>query len=66
MLTINDLPITASYTVYDLDTGHHVFTWLDTERYGDLPPDIAILPVVGIRSAYGILQIDTRTGNHID
>jgi len=62
-LVINDIPVTSSYTVYDRDTGHHVFTWFDTEKYGDIPPDIAFLPVDGIRTEGGILCIDTHTGN---
>lgn len=62
-ITINDLPITSAYRVFDLDTGHFIFSWLDTKANGDIPPDIAILPVVGLRSMSGVLFIDTRTGN---
>ena len=62
---INDLPITSSFRVYDIDTGHYIFSWTDTEAYGDIPPDIAMLPVVGLRSVDDVLYIDTRTGNSI-
>jgi hypothetical protein len=64
--TINDLNIHSPYRVYDLDTGHYVFSWLDTNAWGDIPPDIATLPVVGLRAMNGVLYIDTRTGNRID
>lgn len=64
-IIINDLPITSSYRVYDIDTGHYIFTWTDTEQYGDIPPDIALLPVIGLRSVDGVLYIDTRTGNSL-
>lgn len=65
-ITINDLDIRLPYRVYDLDTGHYVFSWLDTNACGDIPPDIAALPVVGLRVMSGVLYIDTHTGNRID
>lgn len=63
---INDLPITSPFRVYDIDTGHYIFSLLDTSQYGDVPPDVATLPVVGLRSVDGVLYIDTRTGVTID
>lgn len=65
-IMINDLPVTSLYRVYDLDTGHYIFSWLDRSAPGDIPPDVATLPVVGLRSVDGVLYIDTHTGNHID
>lgn len=61
-ITINDLPISSAYCVYDIDTASFIFSWLDRTAAGDVPPDIAVLPVVGIRSVDGVLYIDTRTG----
>ena len=60
---INDIPITIPFRVFDIDTGHTIFSLLDLRHGGDVPPDIAILPVVGLRSAGDVLYIDTRTGN---
>lgn len=65
-ITINDLDIRSPYRVYDIDTGHFIFSWLDMTASGDIPPDVALLPVVGLRAMSGVLFIDTHTGNHID
>ena len=65
-IIINDLPIATPYRVYDTDTGHYIFSWLDVRSSGDIPPDIAMLPVDGLRSVDGVLYIDTHTGNSID
>ena len=61
-IIINDLPITSPYRVYDVIKGQYLFSWLDRSAPGDIPPDIAILPVVGLRSLDGVLYIDTITG----
>ena len=61
-ITINDLPITCPFRVYDIDTGHYIHSWLNPNDAGDIAPDVAILPVVGLRSVDGVLYIDTRTG----
>lgn len=60
-IIINDLPITSPFRVYDISTGHYIFSLLDLNNGGDVPPDIALLPVIGIRSVDGVLYIDTRT-----
>ena len=62
-ITINDLDIRSSYSIFDLDTGHFIYSWMDTEEYDDFPFDVAFLPVVGLRAMDGVLIIDTRTGN---
>ena len=59
---INDLPIATPYRVYDIRTGHYIFSWLDRSAPGDIPPDVAVLPVIGLRSVDGVLYIDTKTG----
>jgi len=58
-MIINDLPITSPFRVYDMNSGHFIFSLLDLADGGDVPPDIAILPVVGLRSVDGVLYIDT-------
>ena len=65
-IIINDLPINTPFRVYDIDTGHYIHSWLNPHEAGDLPPDIAVLPVVGLRIMGNVLYIDTRTGNSID
>lgn len=60
-IIVNDLPITGPYRVYDVTTGHFIHSWLDRNAPGDIAPDIAILPVVGLRSFDGVLYIDVRT-----
>lgn len=60
-IDINDLPITCPFRVYDITTGHFIFSLLDLREGGDVPPDVAILPVVGIRSIGDVLYIDTKT-----
>lgn len=58
-MIINDLPITCPFCVYDTTTGHYIFSLLDLSAGGDVLPDIAALPVVGLRSVDGVLYIDT-------
>jgi len=60
-MIINDLPITGPYEVYDISTGHCIFSWLDSSAPGDIPPDVAMLPVIRSRSAGPVLRIDTKT-----
>jgi hypothetical protein len=58
---INDLPLTIPFRVYDISKGQYIFSILRPEDGGDVPPDIALLPVVGIRSVDNVLYIDTCT-----
>lgn len=60
-IIVNDLPITSPFRVYDITVGHYVHSWLDRSQPGDLPPDVAVLPVVGLRSVDGVLYIDVRS-----
>lgn len=60
-IIINDLPITCPFRVYDRTTGHFIFSLLDLSNGGDVPPDVAFLPVVSIRSIGDVLYIDTKT-----
>ena len=62
-IIINDIPVTAPFRVYDISTGHFIFSLLNPNVPGDIPPDIATLPVVGLRVMSGVLYIDTVTGN---
>ena len=58
-MTIADIGIVGRFRVYDLNLGHYIYSYLDTTAPGDLPPDIAVLPVLGMRIHDGILYIDT-------
>lgn len=60
-MMINDLPINCPFRVYDTTTGHYIFSLLDLKQSGDVPPDIAFLPVIGIDIIDGVLYIDTAT-----
>ena len=60
-IIINDLPLTIPFCVYDVGKGQYIFSILRPEDGGDVPPDIAMLPVVGIRAVDNVLYIDTRS-----
>ena len=60
-IIINDLPLTIPFRVYDMTTGHYIFSIMSQDDGGDVPPDIATLPVVGLRSVDNVLYIDTAT-----
>ena len=60
-ILINDLPLTIPFRVYDMTTGHYIFSIMSPDDGGDVPPDIATLPVVGLRSVDNVLYIDTAT-----
>ena len=60
---IADMHATAPLRVYDLNSGNYIFSILSPHEPGDIPPDIARLPVIGLRfvpCSYGaVLCIDT-------
>lgn len=60
-IIINDLPLTIPFRVYDMTTGHYIFSILSPDDGGDLPPDIAMLPVMGLCAVDGVTYIDTTT-----
>lgn len=60
-IIINDLPLTIPFRVYDMTTGHYIFSILSPDDGGDCPPDIALLPVKGLRAVDGVTYIDTAT-----
>ena len=59
-MIINDLLIAGPYRVFDTRSDRYVFSWLDRSAPGDIPPDVAILPVA--RSYYDgpVLIIETE------
>lgn len=61
---IADLMIDSPFCVYDRNSGNYIYQYLDSSDSGDIPPDIAILPVLGLRSVLTprskILYIDTE------
>jgi len=60
-IIINDIPITIPFSVYDMRTGHYIFSIMSPDDGGDVPPDIALLPVKGLRAVNNVLYIDTMT-----
>ena len=60
-MTVNDIPIASPFRIYDVTTGHYIHSWLGPDQPGDLAPDIAVLPIVGLRAVDGVLYIDVRT-----
>lgn len=60
-IIINHLPLTIPFRVYDIDKGHYIFSIMSPDDGGDMPFDIAFLPVVGIRSENNVTIIDTKT-----
>ena len=60
-IIINDLPLTIPFRVYDMTTGHYIFSILSPDDGGDVPPDIAMLPVMGLRAVDDVTYIDTAT-----
>ena len=55
---INDLPLSIPFVVYDVNKGHSIFSIMSPDDGGDVPPDIAILKVVGLRSVDNVTYID--------
>ena len=60
-MTVNDLPVSIPFRIYDTTTGHYIFSILDPQQDGDVPPEIAFLPVVGLRAVDNVQYIDVRT-----
>lgn len=58
MITINDLPIAGPYTVTDADTGRILHKYVDGP--GDIPPDVACLPVLDVSAGPDGIRISTR------
>lgn len=54
-MIVNDVPLHIPFRILDLSSGNYIFSVLDHSGPGDIPPDIATLPVVGV-------MIDTRSG----
>lgn len=61
-MIVNDIPLTIPFRIKDIDTGHYIYSITDKSAPGDLPPDIALLKVVGVmidqRSQY--MEIETE------
>ena len=60
-MIVNDLPVSIPFRIYDTTTGHYIFSILDPQQGGDVPPDVAFLPVVGLRAVDNVQYIDVRT-----
>ena len=57
---IADLDISGPFRVFDICSGSYIFSYLDLSLPGDLPPDIGVLPVLGMRTCDSVLYIDTE------
>lgn len=57
-MKISDLNISAPFEVYAVYIGHYIFSIMDPSEPGDIPPDIACLPVSGLRSIDNVTIID--------
>jgi len=60
---IADLPISSPFRIFDRNLGHYIFSILDTTEGGDVPPDIAFLPVDDVHTEGNVLIITTHTNN---
>ena len=61
-MIINDVPLTIPFRIKDINSGHYVFSILSTKDDGDLPFDIAVLPVVGVMidKTSGMMEVETE------
>lgn len=61
-MIINDIEIDGLYKVFAVNIGQFIFDRLDPAVPGDIPPDVACLPVISTRW----IRSDTRSVLHID
>lgn len=61
-MIINDVPLTIPFRIKDINSGHYIFSILSEKDGGDLPFDIAFLPVVGVMidKASGMIEVETE------
>ena len=58
-MIVNDIEITGRFRVFDIASGEYIYSNLSRSAPGDIPPDVACLPVVGLRMFDDVLYIDT-------
>lgn len=61
-MIINDVPLTIPFRIKDINSGHYIFSILDKNDSGDLPFDIAFLPVIGVMidKTSGMMEVETE------
>lgn len=61
-MIVNDVPLTIPFRIKDLNSGHYIFSILNRSDDGDIPPDIAFLPVVGVMidQQSGMMEVETE------
>lgn len=61
-MIINDVPLTIPFRIKDITSGHYIYSILDRSSSGDLPFDIAFLPVVGVMidKESGMMEVETE------
>lgn len=62
-MIVNDIPLRIPFRVKDIDSGHYIFSILSASDSGDLPFDIASLPVVGVMidRESGMMEIEIES-----
>lgn len=58
LVRIADLAINSPFRVFDIRTQNYIYSVLNPSDFGDIPFDIAVLPVFGLRSVDNVLYID--------
>ena len=61
-MKINDVPLTIPFRIKDINSGHYIYSILSRSDSGDLPPDVAVLPVVGVMidQKSGMMEVETE------
>ena len=61
-MTISEMNISCPLRVFDINSGSYISSLFDPHDPGDIPPDIGVLPVLGLRS----VQTETTVVLYID
>ena len=61
-MIINDIPLTIPFRIKDINSGHYIFSILHPDDSGDIPFDVAFMPVVGVMidQKTGMMEIETE------
>ena len=61
-MIVNDVPLTIPFRIKDISSGHYIFSILNRSDSGDIPPDIAFLPVIGVMidQRSGMMEVETE------
>lgn len=61
-MIINDVPLTIPFRIKDVNSGHYIFSILNRSESGDIPFDVAVLPVLGVMvdQKSGMMEVETE------